>query len=314
VTPTNGAYTLDRYQSTASQASKYSVQQTTTAPSGFSYSLKATSLSAYTVGASESFRIQQPIEGYNIADLAWGTASAATVTLSFRVYSSLTGTFGGSITNAATDYTFPFSYTIPSANTWTTISVTITGPTSGTWGATNGAGLYVIFSLGAGSSVSNTAGAWASGFYASVTGATSVVGTNGATFYITGVQLEKGSTATSFDFRSYGTELALCQRYFESSNPTDQLAYMPFACYSSIEFYGTFMYKVTKRAVPSVTFNSTAWNVYYNSSARTFTSVSADGVGVNNMAVYIIGSGWAGGGAGFARNIAVNAIQLSAEL
>jgi len=156
----------------------------------------------------------QYVEGYNVADLGWGTANASSVTLSFRVYSSLTGTFGGSITNSGQDRSYPFSYTISSANTWTTISVTIAGDTSGTWLKTNGNGLSVFFGLGVGSTYSGTAGAWAGAAYFSATGATSVVGTNGATFYITGVQLEKGSTATSFDYRPYGTELALCQRYY----------------------------------------------------------------------------------------------------
>jgi hypothetical protein len=215
VTPINNQYTLDRYYSVLSQASKYTVQQSTTAPAGFINSLKVTSSSAYSIGAGDYFALYQAIEGLNVADLAWGTANAKPVTLSFQVYSSLTGTFGGVITNSATDRSYPYTYTISSANTWTSISVTIAGDTSGTWLTTNGVGLRVSFGLGVGSTYSGTAGSWAGALYISATGATSVVGTNGATFYITGVQLEKGSTATSFDYRPYGQELLLCQRYYQ---------------------------------------------------------------------------------------------------
>jgi hypothetical protein len=217
VTPADSQYTLDRWQARLTQSSKFSVQQSLTAPVGFSNSLKITSLSAYSVLAGDFFFVNQQIEGYNAADLGWGTANAKTVTLSFWVQSSLTGTFGGVIRNGSgASYSYPFTYSISSANTWTQISVTIAGPTS-TWAAstTNGSAIEVDFALGVGSTFSTTAGAWASGTYLSATGATSVVGTNGATFYITGVQLEKGSTATSFDYRPYGTELALCQRYYE---------------------------------------------------------------------------------------------------
>ena len=217
VTATN-TFVVDRFYVYGSQASKLTAQQnagSVTPPVGFSKYLGFTSLSAYSVLAADIFYTAQKIEGFNTADLAWGTANASSVTLSFKVYSSLTGTFGGSINNEGSNYCYPFTYSIPVANTWTTISVTIAGPTAGTWaGATNGIGLYVSFGLGVGSTSSGTAGAWASGTYFSATGATSVVGTSGATFYITGVQLEKGSTATSFDYRPYGTELALCQRYF----------------------------------------------------------------------------------------------------
>jgi len=116
--------------------------------------------------------------------------------------------------NSAYNRSYPFTYTISSANTFEYKTVTIAGDTSGTWiGATNGTGLRVHFGLGVGSTYSGTAGSWASAEYYAPTGSTSVVGTSGATFYITGVQLEKGSTATSFDYRPYGTELALCQRY-----------------------------------------------------------------------------------------------------
>ena len=214
VTPTAEGYTLDRWKARLSQSSKYSVQQVTTAPTGFNNSIKVTSLSAYTVGSGELFCLQQPIEGYNIADLGFGSANAKTITVSFWVQSSLTGTFGGALNNSGGSRSYPFSYTISSANTWEQKTVTIVGDTSGTWLTTNGEGLSIFFSLGTGSTLSGTAGSWSGSTYVSVTGATSVVGTNGATFYITGVQLEKGSTATSFDYRPYGTELNLCQRYF----------------------------------------------------------------------------------------------------
>ena len=219
VTPTiDPTYTLDRWFLTASQASKLSIQQnaaSVTSAVGFTNYLGATSLSAYSVATSDYFSLAQAIEGYNIADLGWGTANAKTVTLSFQVYSSLTGTFGGALRSANANRSYPFSYTISTANTWTTISITIAGDTSGTWLTTNGIGVVVRFGLGAGATYSSTAGAWATGNYFSATGATSVVGTNAATWYITGVQLEKGSTATSFDYRPYGTELQLCQRYYQ---------------------------------------------------------------------------------------------------
>ena len=209
-------YSLDRWQLNGSQASKFTVQQnagSVTPPTGFTKYLGVTSSSAYSIGAGDYFNIAQAIEGLNIADLGWGTANASTVTLSFWVRSSLTGTFGGSITNSAYSRSYPYTYTISSANTWEQKTITIAGDTTGTWLTTNEKGMNVLFGLGVGSTYSGTAGAWAGTNYNSATGATSVVGTNGATFYITGVQLEKGSTATSFDYRPYGTELSLCQRY-----------------------------------------------------------------------------------------------------
>jgi hypothetical protein len=217
VTPASSGYTLDRWRAAMSLASKFSVQQSSIVPSGFTNSSLITSLSAYTVGTSENFRFEQFVEGFNASDLGWGTASAQTVTLSFWVRSSLIGTFGGAFLNSVENRSYPFSYTISAANTWEQKSIPVVGDTSGTWLTNNGIGIRVSFSLGAGATVSGTAGSWSGNFYTSATGATSVVGTAGATFYITGVQLEKGSTATSFDYRPYGTELALCQRYYEKS-------------------------------------------------------------------------------------------------
>jgi hypothetical protein len=224
VSTTSGVsvYTLDRWMAEYSQTSKYTVQQdagAVTPPVGFVDYLGITSSSAYSIASGDYFDLQHKIEGFNIADLGWGTANAAPVTLSFWVRSSLTGTFGGTLRNAAVTRTYPFTYTISASNTWEQKTVTIAGDTSGTWTINNGVGIVVAFGLGVGSTFSTTAGAWAAGNFVSATGATSVVGTSGATFYITGVQLEKGSTATSFDYRPYGTELALCQRYYLKDAP-----------------------------------------------------------------------------------------------
>jgi hypothetical protein len=215
---TSNLYVTDRWNIYGQQASKFTAQQnagSVTPPTGFKNYLGITSSSAYTVLSGDNFKVLQPIEGYNFADMGWGAAGASSVTLSFWVRSSLTGTFGGSFTNSSYNRSYPFTYTISSANTWEQKSVTIAGDTSGTWLTTNGIGVNVIFSMGMGTDQSGTAGAWAGANYQSATGAVSVVGTNGATWYITGVQLEKGSTATSFDYRPYGTELQLCQRYFQ---------------------------------------------------------------------------------------------------
>ena len=218
---TSVIYSVDRWAIYGAQASKFTVQQnagSVTPPIGFVNYLGATSSSAYSVGASETFIIRQNIEGFNISDLGWGTASAKTVTISFQVYSSLTGTFGGSLENSAENRSYPFTYTVSSANTWTTASVTVAGDTTGTWLTTNGVGIRLNFSLGTGSTNSGTAGSWAGATYYSATGATSVVGTSGATFYITGVQLEVGSSATGYEYEIYSSLLSKCQRYAWAAN------------------------------------------------------------------------------------------------
>jgi len=252
VTANDGTFSVDRWKCIATANGKFSMQQnagSVTPPAGFTNYLGCTSTAATSVGASDFYQIRQVIEGFNFADCGWGTANAKTVTLSFWVRSSLTGTHGGMVTNAAGSRSYPFSYTINAANTWEYETITIPGDTTGTWiGATNGGGLQLGFNLGAGSTYSGTANTWAGTFYGAPTGAVQVVATNGATFYITGCQLEVGSAATNFDVRSYGTELQLCQRYYETG--------ITGAGSRSSDNYGVYagVFKVTKRANPTVTY------------------------------------------------------------
>jgi len=270
----NDTYVVDRWAYFGSQASKATWQQNAgavTPPTGFSNYFGFTSSSAYSVGATELFVFSQKIEGFNTSDLGFGTANAQTVTLSFWVRSSLTGTFGGYVANSAQNRNYPFSYTISAANTWEQKSVTIAGDTTGTWiGGTNGIGMRVSFSLGVGSTNSTTANAWNGTTNAvGVTGATSVVGTNGATFYITGVQLEKGSTATSFDYRPYGTELALCQRYFVKTNTSNiqRCGGLWGTTYTSTAGHLTGLLPVPMRTAPTVSAGGTS-NTFYMSNVN----------------------------------------------
>ena len=218
---TVGGYNVDRWRlDTTSFGQAYSIQQnknSVTPPAGFTNYLGIQMTTGVTPTGTQVMTFDQVVEGYNIADLAWGTASAKAVTVSAWVYSSLTGTFSGSlVTNS---YSCVFTYSIPVANTWTYVTATIPGLTAvAPASTTNGAGVLVYFTFGAsGSYVTSTTGSWQSGLYYAATGATNVVATTNATFYITGVQLEVGSQATSFDFRDYGSELILCERYYEIS-------------------------------------------------------------------------------------------------
>ena len=283
VTPTTSAdgYPVDRFNVAVSQNSKLTCQQSTTAPAGFVNSSLITSSSAYSVASGDVFMIRQQIEGSNISDLAWGSASAKTVTLSFWVQSSLTGAFGGALQNSAGNRCYPFTYTISAANTWEQKSVTIAGDTSGTWLTTTGIGITVLFGLGVGSTYSGTAGAWTASAIYAPTGSTSLVGTNGATFYITGVQLEVGSSATGFEYVNYQTSLANCQRYAEMINTPYNYETMVLQAESTSAAYGGLKFSVPKRSAPTMsvfagTFVTTSANGTTNAGTLSFPAVAID--------------------------------------
>jgi hypothetical protein len=315
------AYTIDRWKYDATQASKGTWQQnagSVTPPVGFTNYLGFTSSSAYSVLSADYFTFIQYIEGFNTSDLAWGTANAKTVTLSFWVRSSLTGTFGGSITNSAFNRSYPFTYTINAANTFEYKTVTIAGDTTGTWLTTNGIGVGVSFSLGTGATFSGTAGAWTGSGLISATGATSVVGTNGATFYITGVQLEVGSTATSFDYRDYGRELIMCQRYFFVAVSGSAKYWGMGQNYSASALTAYIQFPVTMRAAPTSasTTGTNYYGFYRNGTNDDFNSITLEAAQVqgtgffNNSEI----SGTAGQSGNLYTNNASSFIAFQAEL
>jgi len=284
---TTAPYGVDRWWVFGQLASKFTYQQNAgavTPPTGFTNYFGMTSSSAYAVVAGDRYVVAQSIEGFNTYDLDFGKATAKTITISFLVYSSLTGTFGGSLQNYAGTRSYPFTYSISVANTWEQKTVTIAGDTSGTWvGASNAGSMTLFFSLGSGSTYSGTAGAWATANYTSATGATSVVGTNGATFYITGVQLEKGSTATSFDYRPYGTELALCQRYCQNIRAADgngsylRYGYGEYTATTNLSLNINLF--ATMRTTPALTTTTAA--LYGGFSAGTISAASALTIGAD---------------------------------
>jgi hypothetical protein len=208
-------------------------QRSTVAPTGFTNSLLVTTTTAASPSAGDTSFIAQRIEGFNVADLGWGAAAPQVVTLSFWVRSSLTGTFSGSLNANVSARSYVFTYTISTANTWEQKAITVPGDTTGTWLSDTGWGIQVGFDLGCGTTVRGSAGSWSSGQLSGATGSAILAATSGATFYITGVQLEPGTVATPFERRSYGQELALCQRYYYnhaqvfSTNTINTCGYFP---------------------------------------------------------------------------------------
>ena len=296
VTPANGGasyiYTLDRWGVFSTQNSKISVQQnagSVTPPAGFTNYIGVTSLAATTVASGDIMLLKQAIEANNTSDFGIGAAGASSFTVSFWVRSSLTGAFGGTINNSAISYSCPFTFTISAANTWEQKTVTFSGPTAGTWLTGTSASLMLYFNLGTGSTyVGGTAGTWAAQTVFAPSGTVNMAATNGATFYITGVQLEKGSTATSFDYRPYGTELALCQRYYQKVSGSASYTF-PYVCnvsnMSSTITVGTIVFPTSMRAAPTISFST----LKTRAAGGSISAIVVDQISVSNGNVPLIG-------------------------
>ena len=295
VSQTNGSYSLDRWQSVSytggATTGKFTVAQSSTAPAGFINSLLVTSSTALSPSSTDIYYVGQIIEGYNIADLGWGTSNGKSITVSFQVQSSLTGTFSAGLRNQNGTYSFPFTYTISSANTWTSVSVTIPAPpVGGTWQTDNsfGLALYINLQLGSANSAAAT-GAWqAVGVYGA-SGCVNLLATNGATLNLTGVQLEVGSSATGFEYVNYQTSLANCQRYYYNLETgyaagAGQPIGLAFGISTSL-FDVCVPFPVTMRTTPSI-YQNTGTNYYqfYNAlTAQNFTSFKIDQVSTTSI-------------------------------
>jgi len=299
VTITNAdTYSVDRFFGTG-QASDgvFTLQQSTTAPTGFNNSLLATVTTAdSSIGSSQYYLFIHRIEGYNIADLGWGTANAKTVTLSFWVRSSVTGTFGGSLRNSAADRSYPYSYTISAANTWEQKTITIAGDTTGTWLTDNGIGISIAWSLGDGSSRLNTAGAWAAGSYSGATGQTNLIATNGATWYITGVQLEQNTSATPFERRLYNQELANCQRYCivyqnNAASVGDNFRFFG-GIYNTTTGLCAICFPVPLRVAPTGVTVSGTFNFFTNNASAAYSTIGFDVASTKTADVAITGTSY----------------------
>ena len=313
------SFGVDRFKArNQSNSGDNTIQQVSDAPAGVgSYSLKWTTGTADTAGSTDNNYVTQYIGAEDLAHLKFGTSDAQTITLSFYVKSSLTGTFGGSFSNHDLDRGYPFTYSISSASTWERKSITISGDTTGTWGTTSADAFLLWFDMGMGSSYRGTAGSWASGRLQGATGATDVIGTAGATWQITGVQLEVGSVATPFEHRSYGEELALCQRYYQIIGQTCASIGTR---WSTNKIFATFPLSTALRAQPAIPTSSTFQAYRYDATESDGTATpsgildfQANGTSIN------IGMDTDGGNPGvgslyFAFNNLANPCPLDSEL
>jgi hypothetical protein len=296
-------YGLDRWTYRTNLLSKLTSTQSTNAPAGFYNSNRTTVTTSATPSASEYASLKQSIEGYNISDLAFGTANAKPIMLSFWVYSSVTGTYGGRLCNSSLDQTFVFQYTVNVANTWEQKTISAVGSTSGTWLATTNIGLAVQFDLGSGSSFqTSTLNAWQNADAIRAAGNVQLITNSGANWYVTGVQIEVGSTATSFDYRPFGTELALCQRYFERSynlgsatgSFTNGFIGFNTPINSASDVPSNILFKVTKRDTPIiVVYNAVSGAsgaAYRTSDAASISVTGINYVGTNGVGQFTLAS------------------------
>jgi hypothetical protein len=306
ISDSTATYTVDRWRIYENTDGAFTLSQDTTVPAGFTNSLKVLVTTAdASVTSAQLAYVSQFIEGFNVADLGWGAAGAKTVTLSFWVRSSVTGTFGGGVINSDNNRSYPFTYAISVADTWEYKTVTIDGDTSGTWVTNSGVGLRLMFSMGSGSNFQGTAGQWNAAEDITATGETALVNTLNATWYITGVQLEVGSVATPFERRPYGTELSLCQRYYVRWNASDAFSYFTSGlCYDNTSAVVALANPVQMRAQPTWGAPSNC-RLYDGTTASLVTSIS-----VNRSSVLVSSGNFTTGSISFVQS---NPVVVSAN-
>jgi hypothetical protein len=310
---TFGKFGVDRWPSETGGATGggiYTAQRSSDAPTGFKNSLLCTVTTTDTsLAEGDLSEVVHKIEGFNIADLDWGTVNAKTATLSFWVKSSVTGSFSLGFQNNGNNRSYVAVYTINSANTWEYKTITVPGDTGGTWSTDNGIGLQIRWCFSTGSArVAAAANTWeASNRIAISSTSNPLMGTNGATWRMTGVQFEVGSTATPFERRPFGVELALCQRYYQRNfNPT----YAGIGAASSAVVIPRFV--VTMRAAPTVSSITTANIDLFGVGSVNATTTTLDSITTTGFRAYY--GGMSGSTFGQPGHLTNDAIQASAEI
>ena len=320
----DNSFAVDRFVFRTVGGGAITAQQSTTAPSGFvnSYSITVSTADS-SIASTDNYQLVHRIEGNNTADLMFGTYSAKTVTLSFWVRSSVTGTFGGTLQNNAADSSYVFQYTINTADTWEYKTITVAGDTSGTWLTTNAAGVCVTWDLGSGTDFEGTANSWNAANKRRASGNVQLIGQANATLFLTGVQLEVGEKATPFEHRSYSDELARCHRYYYKIGPSDGTdTFGPVFTDSATASYLNNVFPVPMRADPTALEQSGTASDYVvrtGGSSRTCSSVPVTDSTTNKYAYQVkftVSSGQTTGHAGYVRSADVTTAFLawSAEL
>ncbi len=254
-------FPVDRWQTYAFNTGSITRQISTVAPANFTSSLSWVVGTAGTRNSGDAYIIQQAVEAYNIADTNQGTANALPLTLSFWTRSSVTGLYSGALSNSTNDRCCAFTYTINAANTWEYKTIIIPGDTTGTWYTDNRIGTLVRFDLGSGSTFqAPSAGSWlASANRSGIAGTVSLAQTTGASFYLTGVQLEVGSVATPFERRLIGIEELFCQRYFIRNSRISGI------WINAQMFRCTYPFPTAMRAAPSISiWDSNGYHEWWN--------------------------------------------------
>ena len=254
-----GYYGPDRWYYKTEGEETVSISQASDGPDGFanSYKVEVTTTDG-TIAADDYARVETRFEGQDLQQLKYGTSGAESITLSFYVKSSVTGTYAAAFYSADGVRAIGSTYTISSANTWEYKTLTFAGDTGGTINDDNTEALRVWFVLSAGSnftSSDNTSWGAYSASKVAYGHTANVIGTSSATWQITGVQLEVSDKATPFEHRSYGEELSLCQRYFQSITTADHqvIRGATGTTYSAAHLQSTFHLPAPMRVAPTLT-------------------------------------------------------------
>ena len=326
-----GSYiTLDRYKIFNDTDGAYTSERSTTAPDGFPNSMKLQVTTADTSLSSAQYAtFGQFIEAQNLQQLAYGTNAAKDFTLSFYVRSNKTGTYCIAVDKVQnTRYIYITEFTINAADTWERKTITISPDSNikasgGAIDNNNGYGFRVFIWLASGTTYHGTNNSWNAGStYYATSNQVNWMDSTSNNFYVTGMQLEVGSQASPFEHRSFGDELLLCKRYYESSNRsitgnaiTDRLSYLSYTCYTTSYAYCTYFYEVEKRAIPTITHGSSNWRIYQDNTLISTTGAGGtDGISHRNFSLTISGPTFDVSKAGMCDYRVHDGIKIDAEL